>query len=191
MQPVPLIIFIHAQDKLTFHSFIICYIFYFHSTSIFWDRFVHFLQWRIDFVPKEIKIGSFDQNQVTWISLELLFMYVCAIQEHFLCYFDKMFFCKRKTLWNISVNTRLFFQKEDWLSAWLWQASDWVWKTRPRKGSAKKTINLSLPYTIISDLCYLFEHTLKNCQKSSALKAVLDQVQFWDVSLCLRLQFPF
>ena len=35
MQPVPLIIFIHAQDKLTFHSFIICYIFYFHSTSIF------------------------------------------------------------------------------------------------------------------------------------------------------------
>ena len=35
MQPVPLIIFIHAQDKLTFHSFIICYIFYFQSTSIF------------------------------------------------------------------------------------------------------------------------------------------------------------
>ena len=35
MQPVPLIIFIHAQDKLTFHSFIICYIFYFHSRSIF------------------------------------------------------------------------------------------------------------------------------------------------------------
>ena len=105
MQPVPLIIFIHAQDKLTFHSFIICYIFYFQSTSIFFKGTDLFISCNEGLIlsRRKSKLGALIKTKwlgfpsSSYSGMFVLFLNIKIAQTFFLkekclCYFDKMFF---------------------------------------------------------------------------------------------------